>query len=75
MVHGMKSTTVPLAAALLFVASVIACQNDSDRASDTGFPVQDSIATAGEIQASLEGGTAPGKQSYLYRGLTCADSR
>ena len=65
----------PLAAALLFVASVIACQNDSDRASDTGFPVQDSIATAGEIRASLEGGTAPGKQSYLYRGLYAGMTR
>jgi hypothetical protein len=57
------------------VLVVSACYSDSDRPSDVGFSVQDSIATAGEIHASLEGGTAPGKQSYLYRGLYAGMTR
>jgi hypothetical protein len=70
----MKSITGILAATFLS-AGVLACYSDSDRPGDAGFSAQDSVATAGEIRASLEGGTAPGKQSYLYRGLYAGMTR
>ncbi len=56
-------------AACLAVASFTACQSGGDQGSDTSVSVQDSIATVGELRASLEGGRAPGKQAYSYRGL------
>lgn len=71
----MRSTTRSLIAALLVVAGVTACQSDADQAGDSNDSAQDSIATAGEISASLEGGTAPGKQSYVYRGLYAGMTR
>ena len=71
----MRSTTRSLIAALLVVAGVTACQGDADQGGDSGFSPQDSIATAGEISASLQGGTAPGKQSYVYRGLYAGMTR
>ena len=54
--------------ACLLVAPT-ACQNGGEQGSDTSVSVQDSIATVGELRASLEGGRAPGKQAYSYRGL------
>ena len=56
-------------AACLIVASMAACQSGGDQGGDTSVSVQDSIATVGELRASLEGGRAPGKQAYSYRGL------
>lgn len=64
----------PLMAALV-VAFLAACQGSDSRPDDGGFSAQDSIATATEVSASLEGGTAPGKQSYLYRGLYAGMTR
>lgn len=71
----MRSTTRSLIAALLVVAGLTACQGDAGQAGDSGFSPQDSIATAGEISASVEGGTAPGRQSYVYRGLYAGMTR
>ena len=72
----MRTTTHSIIAALLVaVAGVTACQGDADQGGDSGFSPQDSIATAGEISASLQGGTAPGKQSYVYRGLYAGMTR
>lgn len=71
----MRTTTHSIVAALLVVAGVTACQGDADQGGDSGFSPQDSIATAGEISASLQGGTAPGKQSYVYRGLYAGMTR
>lgn len=71
----MRTTTHSFIAALLVVAGVTACQGDADQGGDSGFSPQDSIATAGEISASLQGGTAPGKQSYVYRGLYAGMTR
>ena len=71
----MRSTIRSVIAALLVAAGVTACQSDADPAGDAGFSPQDSIATAREISASLQGGTAPGKQSYVYRGLYAGMTR
>lgn len=62
-----------MAVSLLLAAS-IACQ-DTDKRDDDDFSAQDSVATSTELRASLEGGTAPGKQSYLYRGLYAGMTR
>jgi hypothetical protein len=59
---------------LVLLAASIACQ-DTDKRGDDDFSAQDSVATATELRASLEGGTAPGKQSYLYRGLYAGMTR
>lgn len=64
-----------LTAAVLVAASLAACQGSDSRPDDGGFSAQDSIATATEVGASLEGGTAPGKQSYMYRGLYAGMTR
>lgn len=64
-----------LAAALAVAASLAACQGNDSRPDDGDVSTQDSIVTATEIRASLEGGTAPGKQSYLYRGLYAGMTR
>lgn len=56
-------------AACLVVVAITACQSGGEQGSDTSVSVQDSIATVGELHASLEGGRAPGKQAYTYRGL------
>ena len=64
-----------LTAAVLMRASLGACHDSDSRPDDGGFSAQDSIATATEVRASLEGGTAPGKQSYMYRGLYAGMTR
>lgn len=60
---------------LLLAASLTACDSGGDRGSDGAVSAQDSVATVGEIRSSLEGGRAPGKQSYSYRGLYAGMTR
>lgn len=53
------------------IALLVACGRASDDEKPLSVPLsaQDSAATAREIQASLSGDVAPGKQTYSFRGL------
>jgi hypothetical protein len=60
----------------LLAALLAACQDSGyDRGGEGAASAQDSIATAHELRASLSGATAPGKQSYSYRGLYAGMTR
>ncbi len=63
-------------ACLGLMAVVVACDaaTGNPRAGAI-LPPQDSIATAGEVRASLSGGNAPGAQSYSFRGLYAGMTR
>jgi hypothetical protein len=62
---------IGVAAALpLLLGSALACSDRTRAASDdAGLSVQDSVATAAEVRASLAAGGAPGAQTYSYRGF------
>jgi hypothetical protein len=64
-----------LAPAILLAAALTACDSGGDRVSEGAVSAQDSVATVREIRSSLEGGRAPGKQSYSYRGLYAGMTR
>jgi hypothetical protein len=66
-----------MVAALATLAVVVACSDGSaDNArGDAPTSMQDSIATANEVRASLEGEVAPGKQAYSYRGFYAGMTR
>jgi hypothetical protein len=70
----MKWTIGHLGAAVVLVASFTACDSGGDRGGDA-VSAQDSVATVRELRSSLEGGQAPGKQSYSYRGLYAGMTR
>jgi hypothetical protein len=70
----MKWTYVVSGIAL--VACAVACDGGAgDQRTTTLLPPQDSIATAREVRASLSGGSAPGAQSYSFRGLYAGMTR
>jgi hypothetical protein len=59
------------------LAIAVACNDGSaDTArGDAPTSMQDSIATANEVRASLEGEVPPGKQAYSYRGFYAGMTR
>lgn len=63
-------------AGVALMACTVACDGVAgDQRASAQLPPQDSIATAQEVRASLSGGSAPGAQSYSFRGLYAGMAR
>jgi hypothetical protein len=65
----MSSPRFPQFLALLLGITVACSDRTRAGGDDAALSVQDSVATAREVRASLAAGGAPGAQTYSYRGL------